>query len=102
PAGRSLKIGGDSRAQEDVHMAGTQAPASMVGPAKWLATLQVWVPTEPLEVLVALINSLIKASGPVRVEGLDALIAHTDRSTRSGREKFARLGRWSDKMRSNP
>jgi hypothetical protein len=83
-------------------MAGTQAQASTVDPAKWLATLRVWVPNERLEVLVALINSLIKASGPARVEGLDALIAHTDRTTRSDREKFERLRKWSDKMRAEP
>jgi hypothetical protein len=83
-------------------MAGTQDQASTVDPAKWLATLRVWVPTEPLEVLVALINSLIEASGPARVEGLDALIAHTDGTTRSGREKFVRLRQWSDKMRADP
>ena len=50
-------------------MAETQAQASTVDPVKWLATLRVWAPTEPLEVLVALINSLIEASGPARVEG---------------------------------
>lgn len=83
-------------------MAGTQAQASTVDPEKWLATLRVWVPTEPLEVLVALINSLIEASGPARVDGLDALIAHTDGTTRSGREKFERLRQWSDKMRADP
>jgi hypothetical protein len=83
-------------------MAGTQAQASTVDPAKWLATLRVWVPTEPLEVLVALINSLIEASGPARVEGLDTLIAHTEGTTRTGREKFERLRQWSDKMRANP
>jgi hypothetical protein len=83
-------------------MAGTQAQASTVDPATWLATLRVWVPNEPLEVLVALINSLIVASGPARVDSLDALIAHTDGTTRSGREKFERLRRWSDKMRADP
>jgi hypothetical protein len=81
-------------------MTGTQAKASTVDPAKWLATLRIWVPTEPLEVLVALINSLIEASGPARVEGLDALIAHTDGTTRSGREKFERLRQWSEKIRA--
>ena len=60
-------------------MAGTQAQASTVDPAKWLATLRAWVPTEPLEVLVALINSLIEVSAPARVERLDALIAHRER-----------------------
>ena len=75
---------------------------STVDPEKWLATLRVWVPTEPLEVLVALINSLIEASGPARVDGLDALIAHTDGTTRSGREKFERLRQWSDKMSAEP
>jgi hypothetical protein len=49
-----------------------------------------------------LINSLIEASGPARVEGLDTLIAHTDGTTRSGREKFERLRQWSDKMRGDP
>lgn len=83
-------------------MAETQAQASTVDPVKWLATLRVWAPTEPLEVLVALINSLIEASGPARVEGLDALIAHTEGTTRSGREKFERSRQWSDKMRAAP
>jgi hypothetical protein len=55
-----------------------------------------------LEVLVAVINSLIEAAGPVRVGGLDTLIAHTDGTTRTGREKFERLRQWSDKMRANP
>src|SRR5262249_55592538 len=71
-------------------------------PAKWLAILRVWVSAEPLEVLVAVINSLIEAAGPARVEGLDTLIAHTDGTTRSGREKFERMREWSDKMRANP
>ena len=43
-------------------MAGTQAQASTVDPAKWLAILREWVPSEPLEVLVVLINSLIETS----------------------------------------
>lgn len=83
-------------------MTGTQAQESTVNPAKWLATLCEWVPTEPVEVLVALINSLIEASGQARVEGLDGLIAHTDGTTRSGREKLERLRQWSDKMRADP
>jgi hypothetical protein len=53
-------------------MSGTQAQASTVDPARWLATLRVWVPTEPLEVLVASINSLIEAAGAARVEGLES------------------------------
>jgi hypothetical protein len=78
-------------------MAGTQAQADH---AKWLGTLRAWVPTEPSEVLVALIDSLVEASGPARIEALDALIARTDGTTRSGREKFERLRRWSDKIRA--
>ena len=83
-------------------MAGTQAQASTVDPAKWLAILREWVPSEPLEVLVFLINSLIETSGPARVGGLDALIAHIHGTTRSGREKFERLRQWNDKMRADP
>jgi hypothetical protein len=99
----SIVVGEAIRApRRTFDMAGTQAQASTVDPVKWLATLRVWVPTEPLEVLVALINSLIEASGPARVDGLDALIAHTDGTTRSGREKFERLRQWSDKMRATP
>ena len=75
---------------------------STVSPAKWLAIVREWVPSEPVEVLVGLIKSLVKASGPVRVEGLDSLIAHTDGTTRSGREKFERLRLWSHKMRADP
>jgi hypothetical protein len=83
-------------------MAGMQAQSPPVDPAKWLAILRVWVPTEPLDVLVDLINSLIEASGPARIDGLDDLIAHTDGTTRSGREKFERLRQWIDKMRADP
>src|SRR4029077_15875494 len=93
-------IGGDS--QEDVDVTGTQTQESTFNPARWLATLREWVPAEPTEVLVGLINSLIEASRRARVEGLDALIAHIDGTTRSGREKFERLRRWSDKMRADP
>jgi hypothetical protein len=83
-------------------MAETQAQVSTVDPTKWLVTLQTWAPAEPLDVLVAFINSLINAAGPARVEGLDGLIAHTDATTRSGREKLARLRKWSEKMRTDP
>jgi hypothetical protein len=81
---------------------GTQTQESTFNPARWLATLREWVPAEPSEVLVGLINSLIEASGRARVEGLDSLIAHTDGTTRSGREKIERLRQWSDKMRADP
>src|ERR1700716_2896389 len=83
-------------------MARTQPQTSTVDPAKWLAILRIWGPAEPIEVLVALLNSLINAAGPARVEGLDVLIAHTDETTRSGREKFERLRRWSNQMRADP
>jgi hypothetical protein len=83
-----------------VDMTRTQAQES--NPVRWLATLREWVPSEPVEVLVAFINSLIEASGPARVDGLDDLIAHTAGITRSGREKFERLRQWSDKMRADP
>lgn len=83
-------------------MAETQAQVSTVDPPKWLATLQTWTPAEPLDVLVAFINSLIKAAGPARVEGLDGLIAHTGATSRSGREKLERLRKWSEKMRADP
>ena len=102
PDASALKIRRDSRAQEDVDTPGTQAKASTVDPAKWLAILRKWVPTGPLGVLVVLINSLIETSGPARIDGLDALIAHTDETTRSGREKFERLRQWSNKMRVDP
>jgi hypothetical protein len=82
-------------------MTRTQAEESTVNPTKWLATLREWVPSQPTDVLVALINSLMETSG-ARVEGLDGLIAHTDGTTRSGREEFERLRRWSDKMRADP
>jgi hypothetical protein len=100
--GRSTLIGGVSLIQENADMAGIQPQASEVDPAKWLAIVRAWVPAERLETIVALINSVIEASGPARVEGLDALIAHIDGTTRSGREKFERLRQWSDKMRADP
>lgn len=100
PSLHALGSAGKARALivEDIDM----AQASTLNPEKWLATLRVWVPTEPSENLVAFINSLIEASGPARVNGLDALIAHTEGTTRSGREKFERLRQWSDKMRADP
>jgi hypothetical protein len=82
-------------------MAATQADASTVDPAKWLATLRGWVPAEPLEDLIALINSLIEASGPARIDGLDALIAH-GRNHPHRPQKFKRLRQWSEKMRADP
>jgi hypothetical protein len=83
-------------------MTGTQDEESTVNPAKWLATLREWVPGEQPEVLGALIKSLIEAAGQARVEGLGALITHTNETTRSGREKFERLRQWNDKMRADP
>lgn len=99
--GRSSLLEDDSP-QRTVGMAETRAQESTVDPAKWLAVLRVWVPSEPFKTLVAFINSLIEISGPARVNGLDALIAHTDGTTRSGREKFERLRQWRDKMRADP
>jgi hypothetical protein len=83
-------------------MTGTQAQESAGNPAKWLTIMREWVPAEPVEALVVFINSLIEASGRARVDGLDELIAHVDGTTRSGREKFERLRRWSEKMRADP
>jgi hypothetical protein len=100
--GSSRLIGRDSLVHENVETPAMQAQASTVDGAKWLAILRAWRPAEPLEVLVAFINSLIAISGQARVEGLDALIAHIDGTTRSGREKYERLRRWSDKMRADP
>jgi hypothetical protein len=80
----------------------TQILESTVNRTKWLAILSEWVPTERLEVLVALINLLIEAAGPSRVERLDELITHINETTRSGREKFQRLRRWGERMRDEP
>jgi len=89
-------------AQEDVEMTVSPSQVSTINPGKWLAIVRGWRPAEPLDVLAAFIKSLMENCGPARVEGLDALIAHTDGTTRSGREKFERLRQWGDKMRADP
>ncbi len=70
-------------------------------PEKWLRILQRWRPRERLEVLEDFLKSLIKSAGAQRGERLDDLIVHTDETTRSGREKFDKLRRWRDAMRSD-
>jgi hypothetical protein len=73
-----------------------------VNPEKWLAILQRWHPRMPREELVDFINRFIEAAGLQRVEGLDALFVHVDKTTRSAQEKFDKLRHWTKKMRSNP
>jgi hypothetical protein len=76
--------------------------STTVDPAKWLAVLQRWHPRMPREELVAFINEFIEAAGRQRVEGLDALFIHVDKTTRSAQEKFDKLRQWNKKMRSDP
>ena len=73
-----------------------------VDPAKWLGVLQRWHPRMPREELVGFINEFIEAAGRQRVEGLDALFMHVDKTTRSTQEKFDKLRQWNKKMRSDP
>ncbi len=79
---------------------------STIDPEKWLAIIQGWLPAEPREVGVDFINSVLKAAAAgnsVRresLERLDGFIVHTDRTTRSGREKFETLLR--DKWLNDP
>jgi hypothetical protein len=76
--------------------------STTVDPAKWLGVLQRWHPRMPREELVGFINEFIAAAGRHRVEGLDALFIHVDKTTRSAQEKFDKLGQWNKKMRSDP
>src|ERR1700737_918312 len=76
--------------------------STTVDPAKWLAVLQRWHPRMPREELVGFINEFIEAAGRQRVEGLDALFIHVDKTTRSAQEKFDKLRQWNKKMRSDP
>jgi len=56
----------------------------------------------PREELVDFINEFIEAAGPQRVEGLDDLFVHVDKTTRSAQEKLDKLRQWIKKMRSDP
>jgi hypothetical protein len=73
-----------------------------VDPAKWLGVLQRWHPRMPREELVGFINEFIEAAGRQRVEGLDDLFVHVDKTTRSAQEKLDKLRQWIKKMRSDP
>jgi hypothetical protein len=44
----------------------------------------------------------MEAAGRQRVEGLDALFVHVDKTTRSAQEKLDKLRQWIKKMRSDP
>src|ERR1700738_4936898 len=72
-----------------------------VDPAKWLGVLQRWHPRMPREELVDFINEFIEAAGPQRVDGLDDLFVHVDKTTRSAQEKLNKLRQWIKKMRSD-
>jgi hypothetical protein len=76
--------------------------STTVDPEKWLGILQKWHPRMPREELVDFIKEFIEAAGPQRVEGLDDLFVHVDKTTRSAREKFDKLRQWKKKMRSDP
>jgi hypothetical protein len=76
--------------------------STTVDPEKWLGILQRWHPRMPREELVDFINEFIEAAGLPRVEGLDALFVHVDKTTRSAQEKLDKLRQWIKKMRSDP
>jgi hypothetical protein len=76
--------------------------STTVDPKKWLGLLQRWHPRMPREELVDFINEFIEAAGPQRVEGLDDLFVHVDKTTRSAQEKLDKLRQWIKKMRSDP
>jgi hypothetical protein len=73
-----------------------------VDPERWLAILQKWHPRMRPEELVNCINEFIEAAGPHRVEGLDDLFVHVDKTTRSAKEKLDKLRQWTKKMRADP
>jgi hypothetical protein len=76
--------------------------STTIDPEKWLGILQRWHPRMPRQELVDFINEFIEAAGLQRVEGLDALFVHVDKTTRSAQEKFDKLRQWTKKMRSDP
>jgi hypothetical protein len=76
--------------------------SSIVDRDRWFDMLQRWHPRKPREVLMEFIDDLIEAAGPRRVERLNALLVHTDKTTRSAQEKLDKLARWRDAMRSDP
>jgi hypothetical protein len=75
--------------------------SATVDPKKWLGILQRWHPRMPREELVDFINEFIEAAGPQRVDGLDDLFVHVDKTTRSAQEKLDKLRQWVKKMRSD-
>ena len=75
--------------------------ANIFDPKKWLGILQRWRPRERREVSK---TSLSPSSnfGPITWRAPRRSICPHGPTTRSGREKFDRLGRWRDGMRSDP
>jgi hypothetical protein len=74
-------------------MATTQAAASTVDPAKWLAMFSRWQPAASVEVLTALLKSLMEAAasgdgGRLRLAGLGELLAIVDKRLWTGLQKI--------------
>jgi hypothetical protein len=103
----AVKVGGDSRAQEDVDMAGTPAQASTVDPVKWLAIVRRWCPAAPVEIPITLVKSLIEAaasgsSGQLRLGLLDDFVLGLDVKLCSNAQKLNKLKKETVRMAADP
>jgi hypothetical protein len=88
-------------------MATTQAAASTVDPAKWLAIVRRWCPAAPVEVPITLVNSLIEAaatgsSGQLRLGLLEDFVLGLDAQLCSNFQKINKLKKETVRMAGDP
>lgn len=109
PSSHVLGSAGEARALivEDIDIAGTQAQASTVDPAKWVAIVRRWCPAAPVAVPITLVNSLIEAavsgsSGQLRLGLLEDLVLGLDAQLCSNAEKLNRLKKETVRMAADP
>jgi hypothetical protein len=88
-------------------MATTQAAASTVDPAKWLAIVRRWCPAAPVEVPITLVKSLIEAaasgsSGQLRLGLLEDFVLGLDAQLCSNAQKINKLKKETVRMTADP
>ena len=88
-------------------MTGTQAQASTVDPAKWLAIVRRWCPAAPVEVPVTSVKSLIEAaasgsSGQLRLGLLEDFVLGLDAQLCSNAQKLSKLKMETVRMAADP
>jgi hypothetical protein len=88
-------------------MATTQAVASKVDPAKWLAIVRRWCPAAPVEIPISLVKSLMEAaasgsSGQLRLGLLEDFVVGLDAQLCSNSQKINKLKNETVRMAADP